>query len=289
VLWSDRQYDIYGVAPETPMTVQRFRNLIHPEDRGSAWLARRWAADAPDEADQSGEYRIVRPDGEIRWVLSHQRVRRDVLGVKSIHGTTLDITHRRNAEERRRLQVRELAHRAKNAIAVMIAMVQQAARGAGDAEELKEVLVSRLTAMAHSQDLAAETDGGPLPLPALVQRALEAFDLSRFELDPALETVIIPAEAVIPMALLLHELATNSVKYGACSKDGGRVRLSPAPAPHGRIAVEWREIDGPPVEPPTRPGFGMRLLSAALQGVGGAVYPEFPPDGFRARMEMPAG
>ena len=286
--WSDAQYAIYGVPPQTPMTVKVFRDLIHPEDREQAYWARRWAAEAPDEADRSGEYRIVRPDGEIRWVLSHQRVRRDALGVKSIHGTTLDITERRNAEERRRLQMRELAHRGKNAVAVMMALVQQAARGATSVEDVTAVILARLEAMASSQELAAASEGRPLPLPILLRRSLEAFDISRFELDPALEPETVPGEAVVPMTLLLHELATNAVKYGALSAGEGRVHVSRSAAAAGRLALEWRERGGPPVAPPTREGFGMRLLAAALKGVGGAVTPAFEIDGFVARVEVQA-
>jgi PAS domain S-box-containing protein len=284
--WSDHQYAIYGVPPQTPMTVKAFRGLIHPEDREQAYWARRWAADAPDEADRSGEYRIVRPDGEIRWVLSHQRVRRDARGVRSIHGTTVDITDRRNAEEQRRLQMRELAHRSKNAIAVMMALVQQAARGATSVEDVTTVIISRLDAMARSQELAAASEGGPQPLHQLLRRALEAFDIARFELDPELEPETVPAEAVVPIALIMHELATNAVKYGALSAREGRVRVSRTAAPEGALGFEWRERGGPPVVPPEREGFGMRLLATALKGVGGDVEPRFEQAGFSARMVM---
>lgn len=284
--WSDHQYAIYGVPPQTPMTVKAFRDLIHPEDREQAYWARRWAAEAPDEADRSGEYRIVRPDGEIRWVLSHQRVRRDAFGAKSIHGTTFDITERRNAEERRGLQMRELAHRSKNAIAVMMALVQQAARGASTVEDVTGLIMARLEAMGRSQELAAAAEGGPLALPLLLRRSLETFDIDRFELDPALEPEMVPGEAVIPMTLLLHELATNAVKYGALSTDAGRVQISRTAAPEGRLTLEWRERGGPQVAPPAREGFGMRLLAAALKGAGGGVEPAFEPEGFVARLEM---
>jgi PAS domain S-box-containing protein len=286
--WSDHQYAIYGVAPGTPMTVRAFRNQIHPDDRGNAYFARRWAARAADGDDRTGEYRIIRPNGDVRWVLSHQRVRRDAEGIKTVQGTTVDITERRNAEERRRLQMRELAHRGKNTIAVMMAMVQQAARGADNVEAFAGVLMARLDAMARSQELASATEGAPLGWPILFRQALEPFDIERFDFDPALEAQTIPADAVIPMGLLLHELATNAVKYGALSDAEGRIQLSRRAAPDGWLALEWRERGGPEVAPPERGGFGMRLLGQALNGVGGTVEPVFAPQGFVARLQMPA-
>ena len=102
--------------------------LVHPDDREVGRASVTDVLQAEDGGDFALEHRIVRPDGEIRWVALHQRVHRDAEGLKSIHGTTLDVTNRRSAEEQRRLRMRELAHRAKNALTVMIAMVQQATR-----------------------------------------------------------------------------------------------------------------------------------------------------------------
>lgn len=287
VVWSNHQYAIYGVPPQTPITVDAFRDMAHPDDQ-AVW---REAVAAAMQGDEVGEgvleHRIVRRDGEIRWVLVHQRVRRDAQGFKSIHGTTLDITGRRDLEELRRLQMRELGHRAKNAMTVMMAMVQQAARSANTVEALTELIMSRLGAMSRSQDLATALDGAPLRLPQLLAQVLEPFDLSRFDIDPELETGTMAGDSVIVLALLLHELATNAVKYGALSNDAGRVGLSLCSRGEGWISVEWRERGGPPVRPPTRRGFGSRLLATALLGRGGTVTSAFAPDGFVAELEVP--
>jgi PAS domain S-box-containing protein len=285
---SDNQYDIMGVPRGAPVTLKDFRELIYPDDRDLAAEARRWTFDVADQANRVLEYRIVRPNGELRWLLSHMRVRRDEEGLLALQGATVDITERRNAEELRRLQLHELSHRAKNALAVLMAMVQQATRTARTPEDLADVIMGRLVAMARSQDMATALEGAPLTLLALLRQALEAFDLSRFELDASLEGVTVPGGPVVALALLMHELATNAVKYGALSAEGGRVRLALVAAPAGRVSLEWREIGGPPVQPPAREGFGMRLVASALRGVGGYVEPSFAPEGFIARMEMPA-
>jgi PAS domain S-box-containing protein len=288
VLWSEDQYAIYGVAPQTPITLASFRALVHSDDRGVGRVSVAAILAAADGDDLSVEHRIVRPGGEIRWVLVHLRVRRDDVGLKGIHGTSIDVTERRSAEEQRRLQMRELAHRNKNAMTVMMAMVQQAARSSETVDGLAELIMSRLLAMAKSQELATASEGDPLPLSRLTGQVLEAFDLARFELDPALDAVTVHGDAVISLSLLLHELATNAVKYGALSNDAGRIALSLQLNKDGWASVEWRERGGPPVTPPGRKGFGMRLLATVLQNREGSVTPSFEPEGFVARIEMPA-
>ncbi|CAN7470221.1 PAS domain-containing protein [Phenylobacterium sp. LjRoot219] len=288
VLWSEHLYAMYGIPPQTPITVGSFRELVHPDDLGPTLAALDDAGDKPGAADLSFEHRIIRGDGQIRWVLQQLRVHSDAEGRKAIQGTTLDVTERRDAEEWRRLQMREIAHRSKNALTVMMAMVQQAARSSTTVEDLSERIVARLGAMAKSQDLASAANGAALTLPQLAGQVLDVFDLSRFDIDPRLEAVVLPGEVVIACALLLHELATNAVKYGALSAPDGRVALTLEPLPDGRAGVEWREHGGPRVTAPGRQGFGTRLLSTALQTRGGAVHPDFAPEGFTAHIEMPA-
>lgn len=288
VLWSDQLYAICGVAPHTPITPNTLFELIHPDDQEAVRTAIDAVMEAPDGGDASVEHRIVRRDGSLRWVLMHMRVEHDAQGLRSVHGTTLDVTSRRDAEEQRRLQMRELAHRAKNGMAVMMAMVQQAARGASSVEELSELILSRLAAMARSQDLATAVEGRPLELSKLLAQVLEPFDLSRFDIDPKLANVTVSDDAVISMALLAHELATNALKYGGLSNATGRVTLSLRSSRDGWAVVEWREQGGPKVAPPQRQGFGSRLIGTVMRGRGGGVTPEFAPDGFVARIEMPA-
>ena len=285
VVWSDDQYAIYGVPRQTPITVAAFADMVHPEDR-QLWCAA--AARTFDACrDATLEHRIVRRDGEVRWVSLHQRIRSDAQGLKSVHGTTLDVTESRDAEERRRLQMRELAHRSKNAMTILMAMVKQAARGAKTVEALTDLILSRLGAMARSQNLATASEGAPVRLTQLLAQVLEPFDLSRFDIDPKLESTTIVGDNVVLLALLLHELATNAVKYGALSNADGRVGFSLRVRGEGWVAVQWREHGGPSVKPPARRGFGSRLLATALRGQGGAVTPAFMADGFIADIQLP--
>src|SRR5213075_2200235 len=112
------------------------------------------ARDRPHGGDYSLEQRIVTPAGETRWILTTGRVTCDADGkARLVVGTSLDITARKAAEERRSLLMGELAHRAKNGIAVVMAIVSQTARGQETVDGFKDLLMARLQAMANSQDL----------------------------------------------------------------------------------------------------------------------------------------
>ena len=287
VVWSPRQYEIFGLPQETPITMGTWVQSTHPDDVQIVDAAYEAARAAPDGGDYSCEHRIFTPAGQLRWILVNGRVVRDARGVKTVHGAVLDTTERKLAEERRQLQMRELAHRGKNALSVIMAMVQQASRGAGSAAELAEVLMARLGAMSASQDLAMASGGRPVALSRLIAQVLSPFDLRRFAIDPAIAEVNLAGDVATGLALLLHELATNAVKYGALSTPVGKIAIAAEPAPGGAAVVTWRERGGPPATAPRRRGFGSRLAEAALAGVGGSVERKFAPEGFEARMSFP--
>lgn len=287
LVWSDRNRELFGVQPDTPLTAEIFLEAVHPEDRDLILKAYREAREAGEEADFSMEYRITTPAGELRWLLVHGRIVARADRPDLVVGTSLDITERKLAEERRTLLVRELAHRAKNGLAVIMAVVAQTARGATSVKAYQEALIARLTAMALSQDLITESDGAAVSLLDLATKVLEPFDLDRFDLDPNLAGAPVSGDIAIGAALLLHEMATNAVKYGALSNPDGAISVLRFEDLDDRAVVEWRESGGPPVKPPKEPGFGTRLLQAALRSRGGQVQPQFETSGFSARLELP--
>lgn len=284
--WSDRTKALYGLPPETEITFERYRAAIHPDDRGRTIAAYEAARDTPGGGDFSFEHRAVAPDGQVRWVLAHGRViyRNDAPAL--VLGSSLDITERKRAEEQHGLLLREMAHRAQNGLAVMMSIVSQSARGAASVEEYEEKLVARLQAMAASQTLITRAGGGPLPLSALIDQTLTPFGLERFDLTPANAQIELSPDLAMSLALLLHELATNAVKYGALSAPGGRVALAwGSEGTDGEVT--WREVGGPEPQPPTRKGFGSRLIEAALRPRGGAAEVAYEPDGLRGRLSFP--
>jgi PAS domain S-box-containing protein len=288
LVWNARNYELFGVAPRRPVTIQDYAELVHPDDREIVRQTYRRAADSANDDDFVMEHRVAfQPEGKTRWVQARGRLLKDDAGVRCVVGSTLDITDRKTAEERRSLVLRELAHRAKNGILVMMAIVAQTARGAATVPEFEALLTSRLRSMADSQDLVTEAAGRSLPFPDLLGRALTPFDTQRFDVDPQLGEISIPSEMVVAMALLLHELSTNAVKYGALSAPSGRVKLNLAKADPGRAVVAWTELGGPPVKPLTKKGFGTRLLEISLRNNGGHVEGSFEPQGFQARIHFP--
>lgn len=284
--WSERNKALFGLPPQAPVDIDIYLAMIHPDDLERCRAIYRGARDRRGGGDFSMEYRAVMPNGQLRWIMTRGRVVTDGEGPAVVVGTTLDNTDRHEAEERRNLVMGELAHRAKNGLQVMMAIVTETARSADSLEAFEGVLMARLEAMAQSQDLVTAAGGRPVQLYELAAQALKPFGLTRFDIEPAISSLMVHGDVAAGLALLLHEMATNAVKYGALSRPGGRISLRPGEAGPGMAALHWQERGGPPVEPSNRRGFGSRLLQAALRQQGGKVESDFHPEGFTARMEF---
>jgi PAS domain S-box-containing protein len=288
VIWSDRNKALYGLPPDAEVTIERYLQMVHPDDAEQVRGAFITARDRPQGGDYSLEHRIVTPAGETRWILVNASVAKDAKGeAHLVVGTSLDITARKAADERLNLQMGELAHRAKNGIAILMAIVSQTARGQETVEGFLDLIMARLQAMSSSQDLVTASGGQPIALSDVIAQALAPFGRARVDIDPAIAEVTLRGEMAIGMGLLLHEMATNAIKYGALSNSHGRVTIAPEAAPEGHAAFAWRESGGPPVVAPNTPGFGTRLLQMVLRPQGGAVSFSFDPDGFQAHVEIP--
>jgi PAS domain S-box-containing protein len=288
VIWSDRNRELFGLGPDDEVTLERYLGLVHPEDMEAVRGAFSGARNQPSGGDYSMEHRIVTPAGDVRWILTNGRVITDETGqVRLVVGTSLDVSARKLAEERRTLLMGELAHRAKNGIAVVMAIVTQTARGQQSVVGFQDLLMARLQAMADAQDLVTATGGRPVALTDVFEKALAPFGDGRFDVDPALAGLTLRGDMAIGMGLLLYEMATNAVKYGALSTRRGRVAIMAEPVPEGRAAFRWQEAGGPEVKASSQPGFGTRLLNQALRLQGGEVKFDFHPQGFNARVEFP--
>lgn len=286
--WNARNRELLGVSHAEPLTIDDYPGLVHPGDLELVRAAYREAADKPEGGDLLFEYRTA-PDsnGKSRWLQQHGRVLKDAQGVQRVVGGTLDVTDRKSAEERRGLVLSELAHRSRNGILLLMSLVSQTAREATSVKELESVLMGRLQALADCQDLLTQAGGRSLLLGDLLGRALSPFDADRFGIDPGVHEIRVSGGIVVSLALMVHELATNAVKYGALSAPAGGVALRRASAVDGHAHLEWIETGGPPVSPPTRRGFGSRLLAVSLRNDGGRVEPRFEPTGFRADIHFP--
>lgn len=202
-----------------------------------------------------------------------------------------DITAQKLAEERQELLMQELAHRVKNTLALVQAIAAQTMRGAASLKEARDAFTARLVALSQAHDLLIRDSWTDASLSALVEGVARLHaDGNADQFSFGGPDVRLGPKAALSLALALHELATNAAKYGALSVAAGRVdvswRVSSDPVP--RLAFTWREVGGPTVVPPSRTGFGSKLIERTLaSSLAANVALAYPPDGFILTVEGP--
>jgi PAS domain S-box-containing protein len=208
-----------------------------------------------------------------------------------IVGISYDITPRRQAEERQALLIRELHHRVKNTLSTVQAIMTTTARTAVTMEEFQAAFFGRVDALARTHALLTEDQLQSVGFLDLLQAELQPYDdgtRSRIVLQGA--PVQLPSQLAVPVGMAIHELTTNAVKHGALSASNGSlvVRWREVNDSGRKLCWDWNEHDGPPVELPTREGFGTRLLQRLLTAQTGAdVKIEFEPDGIHVFVAIP--
>ncbi len=204
-----------------------------------------------------------------------------------------DIGERKRVEKHLRVVMRELSHRTKNLLAVIMAMVRQTARASTDVGVLQSELIQRLQSLSASHDLLVAEDWAGASVEELVRAVLQPFVGHESEaLECEGPRVLVNATAAQNLGLALHELATNAAKYGALSTTEGRVRVTwsfePSEDGTSRLVILWAERAGPVVKPPEVRGFGHIVIErVAAQALNAAVVYEFPKDGVRWSIALP--
>jgi PAS domain S-box-containing protein len=281
---SARSAEIFGQAP---LSREAWTRTVHPEDRARIEAA--LAALLAGEAEYRTEFRIRTDGSPLRWVSAQAIVQRDAGGrARRVVGIHQEVTERKRAEEHLRLLVHELNHRVKNTLATVQSIAMQSLRGldgpqvaGAKIDAAKSAFEARLIALARVHDVLTRESWEGAELAEVVKDALAPLDgpgaPSRFAVGgPALR---LPPRIALSIAMALHELATNAVKYGALSVPAGQVALSWSVA-EGRLSLRWQERGGPPVVPPTRTGFGSRLIERSLaRELDGTVSLSFPREG----------
>jgi len=232
-------------------------------------------------------YTVRNRHGALMHVLSRGRPIRDSAGrITSWAGISLDITAFRRSEEQRQLLIRELNHRVKNLFAVLSGMIAMSARTARDPRELADALRGRLMALSRAHELIQ-----PALAAELTDRSASLRDLISLVLEPHLlpgaerlhvegPDIHIAASVATALALTLHELATNAVKYGALSTPDGRLDITWS-REDAHLVLTWAEAGGPLVAgPPARSGFGSQLARITVsRQLGGAITFNWHPTG----------
>lgn len=220
------------------------------------------------------EFAYILLDGSERILLTSARPILDKYGnIVGAVQISLDITERKRIEEQRKLLVNELNHRVKNTLAVIQSIASQTLRSAGSLAEAGKSLSGRLVSLAKAHDILTQEHWSGADLEELVEAALSPHT-GKERFDLAGEPVRLGPNLALSLALAIHELATNAVKYGALSVPSGRLAISWTVATvEGRrhLRIEWREHGGPPVQPAERRGFGTRMLENIFAGDTGKV------------------
>lgn len=201
----------------------------------------------------------------------------------------VDISERKAAEAHRELLIRELSHRVKNTLATIQSIAGQSVRAAESIDDFRSSFNARLRAIAASHDLLVEFDHAVVPVEALVQGQVLQYAADDKQLEMDGENIDLPGDVAHSLGLVLHELATNAAKYGALSSEAGTVRVSwnvTDTDGRTRLLMSWCERGGPVVKPPTRKGFGSRLIERSLAPVGDSAVIDYDPRGVSCEIVM---
>jgi PAS domain S-box-containing protein len=207
--------------------------------------------------------------------------------------TLTDITERKRAEEQLTTMVAELNHRVKNILAIVQSVAAQTVRASGSLENFADAFAGRLKALAIAHDILTETRWIGIGLSELLAAVLAPYRSAGGKrvsiVGPA---ILLPARAVVPLSMVLHEMTTNAAKYGALSTRQGRIEITWQVSDDVDSSIElvWLERDGPKIKAGTATGFGTKLIDHVIRyDLDGSTKIDFDPDGVRWHIAFPAG
>jgi PAS domain S-box-containing protein len=284
---------IYGLPGNTTTITRRdWRARVHPDDLAGL-DARRARVFADRQREHRSEFRILRADGDIRWIESRSVVAYDDDGfARRMVGVNIDVTERKQAEEHKNLLVAELDHRVKNVLAVVAAVVSRTLEASASMADFAVALDGRIQSIATTHELLSWRKWQGIPLAELVERELAPHANGSNMLIEGPEVVLRP-EVGQALAMVLHELATNAAKYGALSAQQGGVAVRWRPTAQngsgGVLVIDWIETGGPAVVAAPHAGYGTSIIRDLIPyEFGGTVDLGLTPEGARCRLEIPA-
>ena len=278
----EQGFRLWGVSHPGKVTFEHLSSRIHPADRDrvrAAFTATRAIVGAYEI-----DFRILLGD-EIRWISARGLGNDEGLHRGQMSGVFLDVTGRKQAEEGHELLAGEMSHRVKNLLAIAAGLTNLTSRSSKTVEEMARELTQRLTALGRAHDLVR-------PLPGHQGHAALLGDLISVLLAPYDDSgafsgrirVSVPRmgvgeQSATTLALVFHELATNSLKYGCLSTDAGMLDISGSTT-DDEIQVVWTERGGPVVEAQRGDGYGSKLLNRSVTGqLGGKISTDWSREG----------
>jgi PAS domain S-box-containing protein len=283
--WDQGQRRIFGVGPDFQVTAENVRALIYSDDL--AILDQAWDGLLTTGTPFQMEYRVRRPNGEVRWCLTSAAATHDATGaLVRVSGVTIDITDRKAAEERQALLSREVDHRAKNALALVQSIVRLTRHT--DPADYARAIEGRINALSRVHTVLSQSRWQGADLGGLLREELAPFrtsDESRIDIQgPELS---LDAARAQTLALALHELTTNAAKYGALSSPAGLLRVY-WNMTEDALNLEWHEEHGSAFAKPGKTGFGTKIILSSIEGqLGGRVKHDWRPDGMTCAITIP--
>jgi two-component sensor histidine kinase len=283
-------FQLWGLPSSREVKFEDLSAHIHPADRDRVREA--FTATRGVIGSYEIDFRIL-VEEEIRWISARGLGDDTALHRGQMFGIFLDVTGRKQAEEGNELLAGEMSHRVKNLLAIATALTNMSAKSTATATEMAETLTGRLAALGRAHDLVR-------PLPGHQGRAALLGDLLSILLAPyedmgafsdrirvAVPRMGIGEAAATSLALIVHELATNSLKYGALSVDTGMLDLSGS-SDGQDLELVWTERGGPRVHPPKdEAGYGSRLVKGSVSGhLRGTINYDWDPEGVTVTLKI---
>ncbi len=281
--YNQRWLDYTGLSFEE-MKDWGWKQVHHPDhvDRVLAGVMRSREIGEPWE----DTFPLRSQSGEYRWFLSRAVPIRNAAGeIVRWFGTNTDITGHKHAEETRKLLLNELNHRVKNTLAIVQAIAQRTSARTRDPAEFAKRFGGRIQSLARVHALLSDASWHGADLHELIRDQLLTGSMDESRLTAEGPTVRLDAQMALHLALILHELGTNSSKYGALAADGGWVTVSWTT--DDALHLRWIERGGPPVVAPSKRGFGTTLIEQSAKGQGGDARMHCEADGITWDITLP--
>lgn len=290
VTLDDRAFELWGIERGVTISFEELSSRIHPADLDKVRAA--FAATRERFGPYETDFRILNGD-EIRWISARGKGDDEGIIGRIMYGVFIDVSVRKLAEEQRELITGEMHHRIKNLFSLASALAGIASRTTTTKEAMTRDLMQRLIALSEAHELIR-------PDSRAQSRASELGDLLAVLLKPYLDgdssksriTIFVPKwlvgeHSATAIALVVHELATNSMKYGALSSPTGVLAIS-GHDQDTEVEINWKETGGPPViSAPRSAGFGSRLVMASVKDqLGGTITVDWQSDGVAVNLKL---
>ncbi len=277
---------LYGFADDATPSIHDYRSRYAPGEQARL-QAEGAAAAARGETKFQTEFKHVWPDGTEKWLLLRAQLSPTTRQPNRVLGVVIDVTESKRQEVRLEAQARELRHRLLNAVTVISAIASSTFRNTQDYRSSLADFQGRISAIGAATQLMFSQTGESFQLAELVRLVTAPFrDQHAEAFDVTGDDVEVPGSLAGPLAMALHELCTNALKYGALSAPEGRVKVTWTCDPTGALALNWIETDGPPVRSPGGVGFGTTLLQKMLFHAPDRVDVTYDESGIRCRVQL---